>query len=144
MNSNPTKLAGRNTKPPVRTVRAFTRAEVDAIALELSAIYRPLPAFAAATGLRPEEWQALERRDVDRGGGVVYVRRTVSSREVVELAKTSASRRQVPLSPRALAALDAMAIEASGVARPARIYDLRSTFTSNSLAAGIDVLELAR
>jgi hypothetical protein len=39
----------------VRTVRASTRAEVDAIALELSAIYRPLPAFAAATGLRPEE-----------------------------------------------------------------------------------------
>jgi integrase len=136
--------AGRNPKPPVRTCRAFTRAEVDAIALELSAIYRPLPTFAAATGLRPEEWQALERRDVDRGGGVVYVRRTVSSGEVVQLAKTSASRRQVPLSPWALAALDAMAIEASGVARPARIYDLRSTFTSNSLAAGIDVFELAR
>jgi integrase len=68
MNSNPAKLAGRNPKPPVRTVRAFTGAEVDAIALELSAIYRPMPALAAATGLRPEEWQALERRDVDRGG----------------------------------------------------------------------------
>jgi integrase len=68
----------------------------------------PLPAFAAATGLRPEEWQALERRDIDRGAGVVHVRRTVFSGEVVELAKTSASRRQVPLSPRALAALDAM------------------------------------
>jgi hypothetical protein len=34
--------------------------------------------------------------------------------------------------------------EASGVARPAWIYDLRSTFSSNSLAAGIDVFELAR
>lgn len=174
MNSNPAKLAGRNPKPPVRTVRAYTRNEVDAIALELSAIYRPLPAFAAATGLRPEEWQALERRDIDRGAGVVHVRRTVSSGDVVELAKTSASRRQVPLSPRALAALDAMpsrlgtpllfpapaggllnidnfrrrewapATEAAGVARPARIYDLRSTFASNSLAAGIDVFELAR
>jgi integrase len=174
MSSNPAKLAGRNPKPPVRSVRAFTRAEVDAIALELSVIYRPLPAFAAATGLRPEEWQALERRDIDRGAGVVHVRRTVSSGEVLELAKTSASRRQVPLSPRALAALDAMpprldtprlfpapaggllnidnfrrrewapAIEAAGVARPARIYDLRSTFASNSLAAGIDAFELAR
>ncbi len=36
------------------------------------------------------------------------------------------------------------AIEASGVARPARIYDLRSTFASNALAAGITTFELAR
>jgi integrase len=34
------------------------------------------------------------------------VRRTVSSGKVLELAKTSRSRRQVPLSPRALEALD--------------------------------------
>lgn len=174
INSNPAKLAGRNPKPPVRKVRAYTRAEVDTIAGELSAMYRPLPAFAAATGLRPEEWAALQRMDVDRPAGVLNVRRTVSSGEVVELAKTSASRRQVPLSPRALSALDelppridtpllfpaphggllnldnfrrrewAPAIEAGGIARPARIYDLRSTFASNSLAAGIDVFELAR
>jgi hypothetical protein len=32
----------------------------------------------------------------------------------------------------------------SGVARPARIYDLRSTFASNALAAGVTVFELAR
>ncbi len=174
MTCNPAKQAGRNPKPPPRTVRAFTRAEVDAIAVELSAAYRTLPAFAAATGLRPEEWQALERRDVDRRGGVAHVRRTVSSGEVVELGKTERSRRQVPLSPRALAALEALpprldtprlwpapeggllnidnfrrrewapAVEASGVPRPARIYDLRSTFASNSLAAGIGAFELAR
>jgi hypothetical protein len=30
------------------------------------------------------------------------------------------------------------------VTTPARIYDLRSTFASNALAAGIDVFELAR
>ena len=36
------------------------------------------------------------------------------------------------------------AIEASGVRRPARIYDLRSTFASNALAAGIAVFELAK
>jgi integrase len=105
--------------------------------------------FAAATGLRPEEWQALERRDVDRRARVVNVLRTVSDGQVVELAKTSGGRRQVPLSRRALAALDlipprldtplifpaphggilnlnnwrrrtwAPAIEASGVPRPA-------------------------
>jgi len=171
---NPAKLAGRNPKPAPRAVRALTRAEVDALAAELPPTYAPLPAFAAATGLRPEEWQALERRDVDRRGGVVNVRRTVSSGEVVELAKTSASRRQVPLSRRALAALDAIpprldsplifpapaggllnldnfrrrewapAVEASGVPRPARIYDLRSTFASHAIAAGVSVFMLAR
>ena len=33
---------------------------------------------------------------------------------------------------------------ASGIAKPARLYDLRSTFASNALAAGITVYELAR
>jgi integrase len=174
MSTNPAKLAGRNRQPAPRTVRAFTRAEIEAIAAELAPAYRPLPSFAAATGLRPEEWQALERRDIDRQPGVLVVRRTVSSGEVVELGKTARSRRQVPLAKRALAALDelpprldtpllfpairggllnldnwrrrvwAPAIEASGVATPARIYDLRSTFASDALAAGVSVFELAR
>lgn len=158
---------GRSTRPASRIL-------LDAITVELSTRYRPLPAFAAATGLRPEEWQALERRDVDRGEGLLNVRRTISSGEVVELGKTTRSRRQVPLSPRALNAIDGLpprldspylipalrggvfdlhnfrrrewapAIEASGVRKPARIYDLRSTFASNALAAGVSVFELAR
>jgi hypothetical protein len=37
-----------------------------------------------------------------------------------------------------------IAVKASGVAKPARIYDLRSTFASNALAAGVTVFELAR
>ena len=49
-----TKKAGRNPQPPPRTVRPYSFAERDAIALELSAEYEPLPDFAAATGLRPE------------------------------------------------------------------------------------------
>ncbi|UGS34243.1 tyrosine-type recombinase/integrase [Capillimicrobium parvum] len=174
MTRNPAKLAGRNPKPPPRTVRAFTRVELDAIAAELPPAYAPLPMFAAATGLRPEEWQALERRDIDRRAGILTVRRTVPSGEVVDLAKTERSRRQVPLSDRALAALDAVpprldtplvfpaaqggvlnidnwrrrvwapAIDAAGVPRPARIYDLRSTFASDALAAGVSAFELAR
>lgn len=174
MNANPAKLAGRNPQPPPRAVRVFTTEEIQAVAVELSTMYQPLPAFASATGLRPEEWQALERRDVDRGARRLNVLRTVSSGEVVELGKTAGARRQVPLSRRALDALDALpprldspllfpapqggllnldnwrrrewapAIEASGVRRPARIYDLRSTFASAGLAAGVSVFELAR
>jgi integrase len=174
MSRNPAKLAGRNPQPPPRPVRAYTLTELDALAAELSKPYRPLPAFAAATGLRPEEWAALERRDVDRRAGIVNVRRTVSDGELVDLGKTSKSRRQVPLTPRALAAVDALpaqlrtpflfpapaggplnldnfrrrewavAVTASAVATPARIYDLRSTFASNALAAGVTVFELAR
>jgi len=171
---NPAKLAGRNPQPPPRTVRAYTRTEIDAISLELSAIYEPLPAVAAATGLRPEEWQAVERRDIDRRSGVLNVRRTVSSGEIVELGKTSRSRRQVPLTRRALAALDRIpaqlqtrllfpapdgglldldnfrrrewqpAIQAAAIPTPARIYDLRSTFATDALAAGITVFDLTR
>jgi integrase len=174
LGSNPAKQAGRNRQPVARTVRIYSIEELDAIATELSAPYWMLPLFAAGTGLRPEEWAALERRDVDRRARVLSVRRTVSSGEIVELAKTTRSRRQVPLSGRALEALDALpprldtpllfpsrrggvmnldnwrrrewapAIEASGTRTPARIYDLRSTFASNALAAGISVFELAR
>lgn len=174
MDRNPAKLAGRNRQPSPRGIRVFTRAELDALAAELLPAYRPLPAFASSTGLRPEEWQALERRDIDRIARVVSVRRTVSGGEVVELAKTSGSRRQVPLTERATAALAALpprldtslvfsapqggpinldnfrrrvwapAVEAAGVATPARLYDLRSTFASDALAAGVSVFELAR
>jgi integrase len=105
---NPAVLAGRNRQPAPRVVRAYNRAELEAIAAELQPAYAPLPMFAAATGLRPEEWQALERRDIDRRAGLVNVVRTVSSGEVVELGKTKRSRRQVPLSRRAAAALDAL------------------------------------
>src|SRR5918999_2208747 len=106
MGGNPAKLAGRNPQPPPRPVRAYTLAELDALAAELSVRYRPRPAFAAATGLRPEEWGAAERRDVDRRERILNVRRTISSGEVVELGKTSRSRRQVPLSRRAREGLD--------------------------------------
>lgn len=174
MTRNPAALAGRNRQPTPRTVRVYSRIELDAIGAELAPVYAPLPLFAAATGLRPEEWQALERRDVDRRARIVNVLRTVSDGEVVELGKTTGARRQVPLSRRALAALDALpprldsplvfpapqggvlnldnwrrrtwapAVEAAAIPRPARIYDLRSTFASDALAANVSVFELAR
>jgi integrase len=174
LGENPAKAAGKNPQPSPRPVRPYSLAELDAIAVELSPQYEPLPDFAAATGLRPEEWIALERRHVNRRAGVLNVAQTFSEGEIIELGKTTRSRRQVPLSRRACAALDRLparldtpylfpapdggpldlhnfrrrqwnpAITSSGIERPARIYDLRSTFASNALAAGVTVFELAR
>ena len=120
--------------------------------------------FAAATGLRPAEWASVERRDIDRVRRVLSVRGT----------KTQRSKREVPLTTSALAAVDSLparldtpyvfagpkggpfdfanfgkrdwhsAIKSAGIAKPARLYDLRSTFASNALAAGVTVYELAR
>jgi integrase len=138
MTVNPAKLAGRNPQPPPRPIRVYTLDDLEAIAAELAPMYQRLPAFAAATGLRPEEWAVLKRGDVDRRGATLRIRRTISAGEIVELAKTSRSRREVPLSDRALAALDELP------RRLDSLYMLRSTFASNSLAAGVTVFELAR
>lgn len=57
--------------------------EVESIAAEVVAGYRAIPIFAADTGLRPEEWIALERRDIeidrDRMTGIVKVRRVFTA-----------------------------------------------------------------
>jgi integrase len=164
MSQNPAVLAGANPVPSSRAVRVYTLAELDALEAELGPAYGPAVPLAAATGVRPLEWARLERRDVDRGRRVLTVRGT----------KTAGSHREVPLTRRALEAIDRIpaqiatpllfpapeggplnlnnfrrrwwrpAVEASGIAKPARIYDLRSTFASNALAAGVTVFELAK
>jgi integrase len=164
LRSNPAVAAGDNPAPLPRPVRAYTLAELDALEAELGAVYGPFVPLVAATGLRPLEAARLERRDVDRARRLLRVRGT----------KTAGSHREVPLTRRALDALDRIparldtpllfpaseggplnlgnfrrrawtpAVEASGIARPARIYDLRSTFASHALAAGVTVFELAK
>jgi integrase len=173
LDRNPAKLAGANPPPPPRGIQTFALGEIDAVAVELGAIYGPMIRFAAATGMRPEEWCALERQDIDQAAGVARVVRTHVEGRTKPYAKTSASVREVPLSSRALAAVDDVparldtrlvfcgprgrhvnlrnfrrrewrpALEAAGVP-PRRIYDLRSTFASQALAAGVSVFELAR
>jgi integrase len=63
--------------------------------------------FAAATGLRPSEWIALEHRDIDREARIVYVRRAYRNGRL-ECPKTDASIRGVPLQAIALEALDCL------------------------------------
>ena len=92
----------------IRTPEVVTfadTAEVDALAYELGAPWAQLVVVATETGLRPEEWIALERRDL-RGQVVTVQRAYTVVGGLKEYTKTSRSRRSVPLSDRALAALD--------------------------------------
>jgi integrase len=82
--------------------------EVDAIAAELDPRYAAIPEFATGTGLRPEEWIALERTDIDREMRVVHVRRRFSGGELKQGGKTAGSIRTVPLRQRVLDAIDRM------------------------------------
>jgi integrase len=79
--------------------------ELETLAAAIGPRYGPMILFAAATGLRPAEWIALEKRDVDRDERVVYVRRSFTRCEL-KFPKTEASMRAVPLQARALDALD--------------------------------------
>src|ERR671936_121920 len=80
-------------------------AEVEAIAAATGPRYGPMILFAAATGLRPAEWIALEKRDLDPKERVVYMRRSFTRGEL-KIPKTEASMRALPLQARALDALD--------------------------------------
>jgi integrase len=132
-----------------------------------------MPVFAALTGLRPCEWMALERRDVDHQAGVVTVRRTVIDGLTKPYGKTDRSLRAVPLPARAAESLDGLtprldsrllfpatrggpialqpwrwrewqpAIRAAGLEHRTP-YALRHTYASLSIAAGVSLFELSR
>ena len=108
MAHNPAREAGANPQPRTEEILPFSIEEVERLAAELGPVYGPVVTFASATGLRPAEWIALERRDIDRTAGVVVVERSFSSGRAKPYAKTERSRRRVPLSSRALAALDTL------------------------------------
>src|SRR5881397_501137 len=103
---NPAKLGVDNPSPRRKEQRPFESwAELDAVAANLPPRYGPMVFFAAATGLRPAEWLALERRDVDREARVVYVRRSFTKGRL-KCTKTEASLRAVPLQAIALDAIE--------------------------------------
>lgn len=106
IDSNPAKAGVDNPRrhhPEKRPFESWT--EIDAVAERLGAIHGPMIVFAAATGLRPSEWIALEQRDLDRHARVVYVRRAFAHGRL-KSTKTRRSMRAVPLQAIALEALD--------------------------------------
>jgi len=174
IDANPAKLGVDNPSPRRREQRPFESwAELDAVAAHLAPRYRPMVFFAAATGLRPAEWVALERRDVDREARVVYVRRAFTKGRL-KCTKTEGSRRAVPLQAIALDAIERQppsrhnpllfpgerggyldlhnfrdhhwkpAQRAAGIEPLRRIYDLRHTFATFALRAGISTFDLSR
>jgi integrase len=145
--------------------------ELDAIADELDATHGPMVIVLAGTGLRPEEAFGAEWRDVDLAQRVISVRRAFAKCRLKEYGKTAGSRRAVPLRAKVIQALEQLphrrgivfpapeggridinnfrhrgwtpALAAAGV-KHRRIYDLRHTYATWSLAAGIDIFTLAR
>src|SRR3954453_17277451 len=106
IDSNPAKQGVDNPQRRRTEKRPFESwAQLDELALRLGPRYGPPVLFAAATGLRPGEWMALEQRDIDRQARVVYVRCALRNGRL-KSTKTEGSIRAVPLQAIALAALD--------------------------------------
>ena len=123
--------------------------------------------------MRPSEWLAIEWRDVDRTAGVVLVERTCAYGVTKSYGKTARSRTPGPAVERALEALDATprrldvrlvfpgmrggvidlknfrrsqwkpALDAAGIP-PRRIYDMRHSFATWALDAGLSIFDLSR
>ena len=171
---NPAKQGVENPQRRRTEKRPFESWEqLEALADRLGLRLGPMVLFAAATGMRPGEWVALEHRDIDRIGRVAYVNRSFGKGRLTT-PKTEASIRAVPLQARALAALDELpsgglsdlvfpaerggyldlhnfrnrnwkpAQLAVGIEPFRRIYDLRHTFATFALRAGISTFELSR
>jgi integrase len=164
-----------NPAPKRPEVQCFgSLEEVEAVAAELLPRHRAIPVFVAGTGLRPEEWIALERRDIDREARLVSVNRVFTDGRVKLTGKTKGSvPRLVPLAQRALDALDSLPVRLDTpllfpglhgdylnlhsfrakhwkpALRAAGLeyrtpYALRHTFASFAIAAKVPTFELAR
>jgi integrase len=170
---NPAKRGVPNPARRAKEKRPFeTWQQVEAVAARLGPVYGPMVIFAAATGLRPSELFGLDQRDIDRHLGVVYVRRAYANGQLKHT-KTRSSTRAAPLQAKALDALDRLPASDNPILfpnmrggridfrivgrkhwRPAQakagidpvrgLYDLRHTYATFALRAGVPVFAVSR
>jgi integrase len=176
LQTNPAaRIKNRRVKlDETREIRPFESwDEVDAIAEELTGIYKPIPVVLAGTGLRPEELYGLEWRDVDLKDGVLSVERVYTQNTLKACKKSDRQRRRVPLRGRVVDALEgiprgfgqtpvftdrrgervkhitfrmrhwAPALKAAGLNHRG-VYATRHTFASWSIRAGVNLFYLSR
>jgi integrase len=163
---NPAVEAGPNPQPRGGKIQPFSRDDLAALTEELDTRSIAAVVFAGETGLRPEEWIALEPGDIrDR---TVAVQRKFAKGRLTPYPKTSRSLRAVPLTDRAMFAAQTgtsplfpapeggylnidnwrsrfwtPALTLAGLAQRGP-YALRHTFATEALARGISMFELAR
>ena len=168
---NPAIDAGSNPELRADELQPFTRKEIDDLVDELGPLWGAVCIVGVETGLRTNEWIAIERRDIDRVNPAVTVQRRFSAGKLTPYPKTG--RRRMPLTLRALGALDAIpprldtrllfpapgggylnldnwrtrewypALAGAGVAKRGP-YTLRHTFATEALAAGVSIFQLSR
>jgi len=170
---NPAKRGVPNPVRRSKEKRPFDSwRQIEAVADRLGPVYGPMVMFAAATCLRPSELFALEQRDIDRAARVVYVRRAFANGRLKHT-KTRLSTRAVPLQAIALDALDRLppsenpilfpnsrgghidfrsfgrrhwkpAQTTAGIEPLRHLYDLRHTYATFALRAGVSVFAVSR
>src|SRR4029450_2088133 len=75
-----TRAESRSALPRTRPFDSWQ--QIRSLAVHLGRDHGPMILFAAATGLRPCELFALEHRDIDRGAGVLQIRRAYANGRV--------------------------------------------------------------
>ena len=173
IDENPAKRGFPNRARRAKEKRPFDSwKQIEAVAAQLGPVYGPMVIFGAATGLRPSELFGLEQHDVDRDLGVVYVRRAYANGRIKNT-KTRLSTRAVPLQAKAVEALDRLPASVNPILfpnarggridfrifgrrhwRPAQIaagvepirglYDMRHTYATFALRAGVPVFAVSR
>jgi integrase len=134
---NAAELADLPRGARTRKSGAMTGAQVAALlALDLSPWWRAWIVTAVATGLRPGELAALRWADVDFGGGVITVRKSLkreSGRLVLAGLKTEASRRTLAMPAMVAAVLQSQRrAQAAGRLKAARWEDHDLVFAGES------------
>ena len=171
--TNAAKQGVDNPATPRREMTPFDSWEqLELLTTAIDRRFERLVLFCAGTGLRPGEWTALQNRDIDLDARVVHVRRALRNGRT-KTPKTLTSTRTVPLQAIAARALSPLhgkpedylftgpdggrlnihnfrarfwkpAQQTAGIDPVRRIYDMRHTFATFSLRAGLSTFDLSR